>query len=80
MATLLDSAMANCLFAHKRPAVTAELSVRYRHPVATTTEIIVRAWIIKSHRPLHLLKAELKQNGEIKATATAKFYDISTEA
>ena len=74
---LLDGAMTNCLFAHDIVAVTADLSVRFRHPVATATVALVRARIDSSERPLYELTAELIQNNEVKATAKGKFLDKS---
>lgn len=73
IASLLDGAMTNCLFAHGHVAVTAELNVRYRSPVAIGCEMVVRAWMEKPHPPLYLMRAELNQEGCVKATATAKF-------
>ena len=58
ISALLDSAMTNCLFAHGHAAVTAELKVRFRHPVSTERPARVRAWIASSLRPLHELAAE----------------------
>lgn len=72
---LLDGAMTNCLFAHGHPGVTAELTVRFRHPVRTGGAVTVRAWIERCSPPLHVLRAELVQNGQIKATACGKFMD-----
>lgn len=40
---LLDGAMTNCLFAHGCSAVTADLHVRFRHPVTTDHPVAVRA-------------------------------------
>ena len=77
IASLLDGAMTNCLFAHGRVAVTGELNVRYHAPVVIGEEMRVRAWIERSRPPLHELAAELKQGGEVKATATAKFMERS---
>jgi uncharacterized protein (TIGR00369 family) len=73
--TLLDGAMTNCLFAHGVTAVTAELKVRFRHPVVTKRPARVRAWITATLRPLHELAAELVQNERIMATAKAKFLE-----
>jgi acyl-coenzyme A thioesterase PaaI-like protein len=73
IATLLDGAMTHCLFAHNIVAVTAELTVRYLSPVQTENSVTIRAWIEKSSPRLHVLAAELIQNGETKAKATAKF-------
>jgi acyl-coenzyme A thioesterase PaaI-like protein len=74
-AALLDGAMTNCLFAHGHVAVTAELAVRYRHPVMTDRRATVRAWICESSRRLHRLRAELAQDGRVLVTATAKFFE-----
>ncbi|HVM49775.1 MAG TPA: PaaI family thioesterase [Candidatus Acidoferrum sp.] len=75
IASLLDGAMANCLFAQGCVALTAELKVRYRKPVIIGQEMRVRAWITRSQAPLHLLAAELQQEGCIKARASAKFLE-----
>ena len=75
VSTLLDGAMTNCLFAHGHPGLTAELTVRFRHPVCTGTAATVRAWIERRCRPLYVLKAELVQDGQIKATAGGKFME-----
>jgi len=73
IASLLDGAMTNCLFAHGIPGVTAELSVRYRHPINSVISAKVRAWIERSSEPLYVLKAEIIQEGKTKATAVGKF-------
>ena len=73
VSSLLDGAMTNCLFAHGHPSVTAELTVRFRHPVKIDTPATVRAWIERCSPPLHVLRAELVQKGQIKATACGKF-------
>ena len=75
IASLLDGAMTNCLFASGIVALTGELNVRYRLPVLIGEEICVRAWIERSWPPLHLLAAVLKQRDVVKATATAKFME-----
>jgi uncharacterized protein (TIGR00369 family) len=75
IASLLDGAMTNCLFARGHVAMTAELKVRYRKPVFIGQEMTIRAWITRSQPPLHLLEAELKQGRCIKAIASAKFME-----
>ena len=75
IASLLDGTMTNCLFAHERAAMTAELKVRYREPVVIGEEMRIRAWIERSLPPLHYLAAELKQGDCVKAVATAKFME-----
>jgi acyl-coenzyme A thioesterase PaaI-like protein len=74
-ASLLDGIMTNCLFAHGIVALTAELKVRYREPVAIGPEISLRAWIDQRHPPLYLMSAELIQEGCVRATASAKFME-----
>jgi len=73
IATLLDAAMTNCLFARGHCGVTADLHIRYRHPVASGTECRLRAWIARALPPLFVLHAELTQAGRRKATAVGKF-------
>jgi acyl-CoA thioesterase FadM len=75
IASLLDGAMTNCLFARGHVAMTGELKVRYREPVIIGEEMLVRAWITRSQLPLHLLEAELKQGGCTRTTASAKFVE-----
>ena len=75
IALLLDGAMMNCLFARGQVAMTGELKVRYRKPVIIGRKMLIRAWILQSLSPLHLLAAELKQEGCIKTTASAKFVE-----
>lgn len=73
IASLLDGAMTACLFARGICAVTAELRVRYLDPVSPTEMAIVKAWLESTSHGLHHLRAEIQQNGSVKARATAKF-------
>lgn len=75
ISSLLDGAMTNCLFAHGHPGLTAELTVRFRHPVRIGTAATVRAWIERCSPPLHVLRAELVQDEQVKATGCGKFMD-----
>lgn len=75
IASLLDGAMTNCLFACGHVAMTGELKVRYREPVVIGEEMLIRAWIAQSASPLYVLEAELKQGDCVKATASAKFVE-----
>jgi uncharacterized protein (TIGR00369 family) len=70
---LLDGAMTNCMFAHGHEKVTAELTVRFLHPVATGEPATLRAWIACSRPRLHVVNAEIVQTGQVKATAVGKF-------
>jgi len=77
ISAVMDAAMCNCLFAHGITAVTAELTIQYRLPVATDHTATVRARLTDSYRPLHCLEAELLQNNAVVATAQAKFFERS---
>ena len=75
IASLLDGAMTNCLFARGLVAVTGELTTRYRRPVEIGCETTIRAWLEDSCSPLHLMRAELSQRGRLSASASAKFME-----
>lgn len=75
IASLLDGAMTNCLFAKGCVAMTAEFNVRYHEPVVIGEEMFIHARVTQSGSQLHLLQAELKQSGCVKAFATAKFME-----
>jgi acyl-coenzyme A thioesterase PaaI-like protein len=70
---LFDSAMANCMFAQGHRAVTAELTVQFKAPVATGRTARITANVQRDLYPLYLLRASLVQDDAVKATATAKF-------
>ncbi|MCE5266886.1 MAG: PaaI family thioesterase [Planctomycetaceae bacterium] len=80
VSAMLDGAMTNCLLAHGLVAVTFELNIRFRHPVATARPAVVRARLVASSQPIHELAAELLQDGQLKATAKAKFLERSAVA
>lgn len=73
ISALLDGAMTNCLFLHGRAAVTAQLIVNFRHPVRLNAPSHLRAWITCNEPPVFRLRAELLQDGVIRATARAAF-------
>jgi len=75
VSAIADGAMTNCLFAHGIAAVTAELNVRFRHPVRLGTPLTVTARITRRAEPLFLVEAELTQAGQLKAKATGKFME-----
>ena len=79
VATLLDAAMTNCLFAHGLVGMTGELNVRFRHVVDIGRTARVQAWLECSSHRLHLLRACLEQEGEIRATASGKFLELPTD-
>jgi uncharacterized protein (TIGR00369 family) len=80
IATLLDGAMTHCLFAHGIVALTAEMTVRFRHPVLVGVPALVRAVVADSQPPLHVLHALIFQDGQLKARAVGKFVERRADA
>ena len=73
IAAMLDGAMTNCLFALGHRALTVELKVCYHAGVAAAEETLLRAWLEDDSHGLFQLRAELRQGGTVKASATGKF-------
>jgi acyl-coenzyme A thioesterase PaaI-like protein len=70
---VLDGAMTNWLFAHGLTGVTAELNVRFRHPIILEEPAKVMARLKTASHPLYELEACITQNGQLKARATGRF-------
>ena len=70
---LLDGAMTNCLFARGIAAVTAEMTVRFRHPIQLDQPLVVRASVTRCQPPLYIVTAQVMQTGQLMTTATGKF-------
>lgn len=78
-ATLLDETLCMTAYAKRgRPVVTGELSLRYRKPVATGVEILVRGWIVEDlGRSLRIEGAiEDATTGEVLTSASGRFFDF----
>lgn len=75
ISSILDSAMCNCMFARGKAAVTAEMTIKFRHPVVTCRKATVSAKITHFSHSLYLLESEVIQNEEVKVTAKGKFYN-----
>lgn len=75
VATLLDGAMTQCLFADGIRAPTAELKVRFRHPMALGEQVRIRAWRLSSVHRLHLMRAEISVGPRVLASAQGKFLE-----
>ena len=74
---LLDGTMTNCLFAHGHTGVTAKMELVFRHPVRADSPATLRAWIEQANHPVYRLRAQLLQDGQVKATAKGIFMDRS---
>jgi acyl-coenzyme A thioesterase PaaI-like protein len=75
---VLDSAMTHCLFARKIRGVTAKLNVRFDSPTALDAEAEIVAWLDEASPPLYVLRAELRQNGVVCASAEGMFCDAES--
>ncbi len=75
VASLLDGAMTNCLFLAGHRAVTADLRVRFRHPLRAGIPATIRARITRSAGPLFYLAGEVIQEEQIKARGMGTFFD-----
>ena len=80
VATALDSTMVHTLFARGLAARTAELVVRYRHPVRPLVACALRGRFLGRRGPVHQLEATLRQSGRICARATATFFALASPA
>jgi len=80
IAAILDGAMTNCLFAAGHAAVTAELKVRFRHPVPVGADATVRAQCTRRLGPLFIVRAEIRHQGRIMATGEGKFIERQRSA
>jgi acyl-coenzyme A thioesterase PaaI-like protein len=72
-ALMLDSAMTNCLFSLGIAAFTAELNIKYKAPVLIGRAAEVSGRLVSDMAPLYVMKAELRQDGNPKVLAEAKF-------
>jgi len=70
---VLDGAMTNWLFAHGFTGVTAELSVRFRHPVVLGEPAVVTARLKRASHPLYELEACITQGGQLRVRAMGRF-------
>lgn len=71
--SLLDCAMTNCLFAHGIVAVTAEINVRFRHPIFLDTPLTISAKISDVQGGLYIIDSFILQKNQLKAQGSGKF-------
>lgn len=73
ISSLLDAAMTHNLFHAGIEAVTADLRVRFVHPVPCRGRVTLRSWILKSFPPLYSVRAELLIREQVMAWGEGKF-------
>ena len=76
IAALLDGAMTNALFARGTVAVTAELKIRYRHPLPLHRPATVVGLVTRCDPPLYVAEARIESEDTVYATGAAKFMRI----
>ncbi len=73
ISTLLDAAMTHCLFLQGIEAMTAQLEVRFLHPVPLGQPLTIRARVVEQRKRLYRLRAELLGQQAMLAKASASF-------
>jgi acyl-coenzyme A thioesterase PaaI-like protein len=73
IATLLDSAMTNCLLMEGIPALTGRLSVKYSVPIRTGLVVRLEARILDRFHRIFLLEGKAFVKGNKVASAEAKY-------
>lgn len=73
LASLLDAAMTHRLFREGVEAVTAELTVRYLHPVPWNRPLEIRGRIVQNFGPLYDTEAEIGDGARCYARAKGRF-------
>jgi uncharacterized protein (TIGR00369 family) len=73
VASLLDAAMAHCLFRQGVQGVTGDLHIRFVRPISCDMSVEVRGWLVSVHGPVYRLRAELVAERRVMAWAEGKF-------
>ncbi|MBN2343740.1 MAG: PaaI family thioesterase [Deltaproteobacteria bacterium] len=73
IAGLLDAAMTNCLFLNGIEAYTADLNVRYRHPIPYNADLKVIAQITNERSVIYELESFIYEGARVMAKANARF-------
>jgi uncharacterized protein (TIGR00369 family) len=77
ISALLDEAMAKLAFSLGLPAVTAEMTVKFRSPAAPGEELLVTGRLLDIDRRLVLGEAKVEQGLIVIAEATGKLVKVS---
>lgn len=73
ISALMDEAMTYCLFHHGVEGLTADLHVRFVHPVPCDASLEIRARALLIRPPVHRLRSEIILGERVLAWAEAKF-------
>lgn len=80
IASLLDSAMTNCLFEKGIRAVTGDLQIRYKHSIPYDANVEIQAEVIESRPPLYRMKSQIIKDNKTMARGTARFMELQENA
>lgn len=78
-AALLDSAMVNCIRLQGTEALTAEMTIKYLHPIPIGTLLSIHGEKNKSRKSLHWVNAWIQDSKRIYAKAEGLFMDQKGE-
>jgi acyl-coenzyme A thioesterase PaaI-like protein len=79
VSTVMDEVMTRLLWERGIGAMTAELTVRLKHPTPVGRPLTARARLVSQRRRLYETAAELSlEDGTVTATATGKFLQVET--
>ncbi len=76
LSSLLDEAMAKLTFNLGIPALTAEMTVKFRNPAAPGNTLIVSGYIVEETKRLIRAEARIERGPVVIAEATAKLLRI----
>jgi uncharacterized protein (TIGR00369 family) len=79
LSALLDEAMVKLAFSLGIPAVTAEMTVKFKTPVAPGEELLVSGTFTHENKRLIQATAKIERGAVVIAEATGKLLRISTE-
>jgi len=77
IATVLDEIMVKAILALGKTAVTAEMTIRYFHPVRTGDHLTFHGRVTKQRGPIYFAAADVvAPDGTTFATATGKYAEV----
>lgn len=73
VASLLDSAMCNALFNIGVEAVTGDMKIRFHEEIPYSCEVELVGRVVSARVPLFKVEAELRRDGRVAASGSARF-------
>ena len=80
ISTLLDEAMAYAAMSVVGFCATASIGVKFRRPVRTDTPLEVNAEVVQNRGRIIKLRAQVTQDGEVRAQGEATFIKVVGES